>query len=65
VSRSARLVAGALVIVSLIYGAASYVHSMGRGAGTAARGASTSRDDYGEKGEPGARDQSGAGARRF
>jgi hypothetical protein len=64
VSRSAKLVAAAAVIGFLIYFAASYVRSMGRGPGTAARGASTSRSDYGEKGEPGANDESGAGARR-
>jgi hypothetical protein len=65
VSRLAKLAAGAVVIASLIYFVASYVRSMGHGSGTAARGASTSRSDYGEKGEPGSeRGESGAGARR-
>ena len=64
-SRFAKRAAGALVIVGLSYFVASYVRSMGRGTGTATRGAGTSRSDYGEKGEPGsAPGASGAGARR-
>lgn len=65
VSRFAKLAVGALVIGSLVYCVSSYVRSIGRGPGTTTGGASTSRCDYGEKGEPGsASDESGAGARQ-
>jgi hypothetical protein len=64
-SRFAKLVAGVLVAAALAYLVATYMRSMGHGRGTAARGAGTSRSDYGEKGEPGsAHGESGAGARR-
>ena len=62
--RFAKLAAGVLAIVSVIYCIAGYVRSTGHDGGIS-RAAGPTRDDYGEKGEPGSsRGESGAGARR-
>jgi hypothetical protein len=52
-SRYGRAAAGVVVVALLIYALASWVQSLGRGAGVTGPGARTSRNDYGESGEPG------------